>query len=82
MPSGQTHQERNLTILSTPFYEARQVRHFMKQTKHAFYEARQTRKRAKFIDHANMPSTRARQAHKARYLADSILSFTEQFVLK
>ena len=47
-----------------------------------FYEARQTRKHAKFIDHANMPSTRARQAHKARHLADSVLSFREQIVLK
>ena len=26
MPCGQTQQESNLTILSTPFYEARQAR--------------------------------------------------------
>ena len=32
---GHTHQESNLTTLSTPFHEARQARHFMKYVKYA-----------------------------------------------
>ena len=49
---GQTYQESNLTILSTPFYEtrqARQARHFMKHAKHANF--------LKHAKHANLWST-------------------------
>ena len=78
---GQTHQESNLTILSMPFFETRQVRHFIKHAKHAilwstssilFYEARQARhfmkhsKRASFLKHAKDVSTPNTRAGKAR----------------
>ena len=61
MPHRQTHQESNLTTLSTPFYKARQTRHFLKHVKHAilwsppstpFYEARQARHFMKHAKHA------------------------------
>ena len=35
MLRGHTHQESNLTPLSTTFHEARQARHFMKYVKYA-----------------------------------------------
>ena len=78
---GQTRQESNLTILSMPFFETRQVRHFIKHAKHAilwstsstlFYEARQARhfmkhsKRASFLKHAKDVSTPSTRAGKAR----------------
>ena len=58
MAHRQTHQESNLTILSTPFYNAGQTRHFLKHVKRAilwsppstpFYEARQA---CHFMKHA------------------------------
>ena len=78
MHRGQTYQESNLTILSTPFYETRQARYFLKHAKHAiflstpstsFHGARQARKeRQAHVKHAKHAST------QARHLADSIAS--------
>ena len=47
---GQTHQESNLTIISTSFHEARQARHFMNHTK--------------FTEHTSTPSRSFRRLGK------------------
>ena len=44
---GQTHQECNLTILSTPFYEVRQARKHFSFIEHASTPTRKASERAK-----------------------------------
>ena len=66
---GHIHQERNFTTLSTPFYQARQARHFLKHTKETIFM-----KHAKFTEHTSTPSMLAcqpRKTRKARRLGDS-----------
>lgn len=64
---GQTHQGRNFTILSTPFYEACQARHFLKRVKHTLLwsTAQQIRRSLEHAKHTSTKSTRARQTRNA-----------------
>ena len=53
MPPGHTHQERNLTTLSKPFYKAHKAHHFVNHAKVV-----------SFIEHASTLSTRTGLAHE------------------
>ena len=65
------------SMSNTPFYKARQTRHFLKHTKHVIFIKHA--KHAKLIEHTSTSSTRARKACEhakqvstpVRHLADS-----------